>query len=599
MPGVRMDGKLLNQASGGVGHPQVGAKEHMDRPWLAQYPAGVPADIDIGRFASLKHLLAVTCARFADLPAYNSMGSVMTFRQLDMASRDFAAWLQNEAQLQRGDRVALMLPNLLQYPVALFGVLRAGMVVVNLNPFYTARELEHQLNDAGAEAIVVLENFAHTLAQVVKSTRLRAVITTQVGDLLPPFKRLLTNAVVKHVRKMVPPWQLEGAVGFNRVLAAGRTLAPDDVALTHNDLAFLQYTGGTTGVAKGAMLTHGNMVANVLQVAAWMSPNLKDGEETVVIPLPLYHVFALTGCLSFFSKGAQTVLIANPRDMPAFLKALRETRFTAIIGVNTLFRALLDAPGFADVDLRPLKLAVAGGMAVQHVVAHRWRQRAGVPLVEGYGLTETAPVAIANPVTIQEWSGQIGVPLPSTEAAILDDDGGLVALDQVGEICLRGPQVMKGYWNRPDETNKVFTAEGWLRTGDMGVIDARGSIRITDRKKDMIVVSGFKVFPNEIEDVLTKHPGVLEAAAIGVHDERSGEAVKVVVVRKDPALTEGDLIAHCQQNLTGYKMPRIFEFRVEPLPKTTIGKILRRALRDGGSAGPPAAPLAPTAAPHD
>ncbi len=555
----------------------------MQHPWLVQYPAGVPAEVDVGELASLNDLLTSRCARFAERPAYNSMGTVMTYRQLDEASRAFATWLQKVARLQRGDRVALMMPNLLQYPVALFGVLRAGMVVVNVNPLYTPRELEHQLNDAGASAIVVLENFAHTLARVIESTAVRTVVTTQVGDLLPGVKRLLTNAVVKHVKKLVPPWQLAGAIAFNRALAAGRTQVFDEVALASDDLAFLQYTGGTTGVAKGAMLTHGNMAANVLQVAAWMSPNLHDGEETVVIPLPLYHVFALTGTLSFFSKGAQAVLVANPRDMPAFIKALRQTRFTAIIGVNTLFRAMLDAPGFAGVDLRHLKLAVAGGMAVQQVVAQRWKQRAGVPLVEGYGLTESAPVAIANPVTIQEWSGEIGVPLPSTEAALLDDDGEAIPLGQVGEICLRGPQVMRGYWNRPAETAQVLTASGWLRTGDMGVMDERGGIRITDRKKDMIVVSGFKVFPNEIEDVLTMHPGVLEAAAIGVHDERSGEAVKVVVVRKDETLTESDVLAHCRQHLTGYKMPRVVEFRNEPLPKTNIGKVLRRALRDGNA----------------
>jgi long-chain acyl-CoA synthetase len=555
----------------------------MDRPWLVQYPAGVPADIDTEQFASLKDVLAASCTRFADRPAYHSMGATLTFRQLDDASRAFAAWLQKVAQLQRGDRVALMMPNLLQYPVALFGVLRAGMVVVNVNPLYTPHELEHQLKDAGVVAIVVLENFAHTLGEVIAATTVRTVITTQVGDLLPPLRRLLTNAVVKHVKKMVPPWRLAGAVDFHRVLASGRTQVFDEVAITHDDLAFLQYTGGTTGVAKGAMLSHGNMVANVLQVAAWMSPNLNDGEETLVIPLPLYHVFALTGALSFFSKGAQAVLIANPRDLPAFLGALRQARFTAIIGVNTLFRALLDAPGFADVELRQLKLAVAGGMAVQKVVAQRWKQRAGVPLVEGYGLTESAPVAIANPVTILEWSGEIGVPLPSTEAAILDDDGRQLPLGQVGEICLRGPQVMKGYWNRPDETAKVFTVDGWLRTGDMGVMTERGSIRITDRKKDMIIVSGFKVFPNEIEDVLTMHPGVLEAAAIGVSDERSGEVVKVVIVRRDPALTQDDVLAHCRVHLTGYKMPRIVEFRGDPLPKTNIGKILRRELRDGAA----------------
>lgn len=556
----------------------------MDRPWLSQYPAGVPAEIDVHRFASLKDVLAFSCERFADRPAYRSMGAAMSFRQLDEASRAFAAWLQQVAGLQRGDRVALMMPNLLQYPVVLFGVLRAGMVVVNVNPLYTPRELEHQLKDAGVRAIVVLENFAHTLELVIGATQVRTVVTTQVGDLLPPLKRLLTNAVVKHVKKLVPPWRLNGAVDFRHALAAGRAQTLDDVPLQHGDLAFLQYTGGTTGVAKGAMLSHGNMVANVLQVGAWMSPNLNDGEETLILPLPLYHVFALTGALSFFAKGAQAVLIPNPRDLPAFLKVLRQTRFTAIIGVNTLFRALLDAPGFADVNLRSLKLAVAGGMAVQQVVAHRWKERAGVPLVEGYGLTESAPVAIANPVNIPEWSGQIGVPLPSTEAAILDDDGSPLGLGEVGEICLRGPQVMQGYWNHPEETAQVRTAQGWLRTGDMGVMDGRGSIRITDRKKDMIVVSGFKVFPNEIEDVLTLHPGVLEAAAVGVRDERSGEAVKVVIVRSDPDLTEADVLAHCKQHLTGYKMPRVVAFRSEPLPKTNIGKILRRELRDSAAA---------------
>jgi long-chain acyl-CoA synthetase len=552
----------------------------MDRPWLAQYPAGVPAQIDVDAHASLKDMLAASCTRFAELPAYSSMGTVLSFRQLDEASRAFAAWLQKVARLQRGDRIALMLPNLLQYPVALFGILRAGLVVVNVNPLYTARELTHQLNDSGATAIVVLENFAHTLAQVIGSTPVRTVVTTQVGDLLPPFRRVLTNAVVKHVKKLVPAWRLDAAVDFRQVLAAGRARSFDEVALGHDDLAFLQYTGGTTGVAKGAMLSHGNMVANVLQVAAWIGPGMKDGAETLVIPLPLYHVFALTGALSFFSTGTQTVLVANPRDMPAFIQALEGSRLSAIIGVNTLFRALLDAPGFAAVDLSRLKLAVAGGMAVQQAVAQRWKQATGVPLVEGYGLTETAPVAIANPVDIPEWSGGIGVPLPSTDAAIVDIDGTPLPPGEVGEIALRGPQVMKGYWNRPEDTAQVLRADGWLRTGDMGTMDERGSFRLTDRKKDMIVVSGFKVFPNEIEDVLAMHPGVLEAAVIGVADERAGEAVKAVVVRKDPALTEADLLAHCKLHLTGYKVPRFVEFRVEPLPKTNIGKILRRELRD-------------------
>lgn len=558
----------------------------MNKPWLAQYPAGVPAEIDMQRFASLVDMLNDSCRRFVDLPAYRSMGVKMTYRELDEASRAFAAWLQKSAGLQRGDRVAIMMPNLLQYPVALFGVLRAGMVVVNVNPLYTPRELQHQLKDSDVRAIVVLENFAHTLEQVMGNTPVRAVVTTQVGDLLPPLKRLLTNAVVKHVKKMVPAWRLPGSVRWRDALASGRAQPLDAVPLDHDDLAFLQYTGGTTGVAKGAQLSHGNLVANVLQVAAWMSPNLNEGQETLILPLPMYHVFALTGALSFFSQGAQVVLIANPRDMPDLLKVLGSARFTAIIGVNTLFRAMLDAPGFAAIDLRPLKLAVAGGMAVQQVVAQRWKQRAGVPLVEGYGLTETSPVAIANPVTIQEWSGQIGVPVPSTEATILDDDGGAIPLGEVGEICLRGPQVMKGYWNRPEESAKVFTPSGWLRTGDMGVMDERGSIRITDRKKDMIIVSGFKVFPNEIEDVLTLHPDVLEAAAIGVKNERSDETVKVVIVPRSSALTEADVLAHCKRHLTGYKMPRVVEFRTEPLPKTNIGKILRRELRDPAPPSP-------------
>jgi len=562
----------------------------MNRPWLSQYPPGVPAQIDIDACASLKDMLATSCARFAELPAYSSMGTALSFRQLDEASRAFAAWLQKEARLMRGDRVALMLPNLLQYPVALFGILRAGLVVVNVNPLYTPRELRHQLDDSGAVAVVVLENFAHTLAEVIGSTPVRTVITTQVGDLMPPVKRWLTNAVVKHVKKLVPPWRLDAAVDFRQVLAAGRARTFDEVTLGHDDLAFLQYTGGTTGVAKGAMLSHGNMVANVLQVAAWIGPGMKDGAETLVIPLPLYHVFALTGALSFFSTGTQTVLVANPRDLPAFIQVLKASRPSAIIGVNTLFRALLDAPGFAEVDLGRLKLAVAGGMAVQQTVAHRWKQATGVPLVEGYGLTESAPVAIANPVDIAEWSGGIGVPLPSTDAAIVDGDGQPLSPGEVGEIALRGPQMMKGYWNRPEETAQVLRSGGWLRTGDMGTMDERGSFRLTDRKKDMIVVSGFKVFPNEVEDVLALHPGVLEAAVIGVPDERAGEAVKAVVVRKDPALTEADLLAHCKLHLTGYKVPRGVEFRSEPLPKSNIGKTLRRELRDAApiQAGSPA-----------
>ena len=573
-------------ASSGVDHAPL--NKHLSgpaqaKPWLAHYPEGIPTEIDLGEYASLKELLSITCGRFAELQAFESMGHAMTFRQLDGASRAFAAGLLKTAKLQRGDRVALAMPNLLQYPVALFGILRAGLVVVNTNPLYTPREFEHQLNDSGAKVIIVLENFAATLSKVVESTAVQTVITTQVGDMLPRVRRWLTNAVVKHVKKMVPAWQMDNTLAFNDVLSIGRDLALDDVALGHDDLAFLQYTGGTTGTTgtpKAAMLSHGNMVANVLQVAAWTGRDLQDGVETLVIPLPLYHVFALTGALAFFSKGTRAVLIANPRDMPDFLKTLERSRPTALIGVNTLFRALLDAPGFAALDWSRLKLAVAGGMAVQRVVAQRWKDSTGVPLVEGYGMTESAPVAIANPIDIVQWSGQIGLPLPSTEAVILDDDARPVAIGSTGEIALRGPQVMQGYWLHPEETAAAFTTDGWLLTGDMGVMDDQGRFRITDRKKDMIVVSGFKVFPNEIEDVLALHPGVLEAAAIGVADERTGEAVKVLVVRRDAQLDEAALLAHCRVHLTGYKVPRFIKFRTEALPKSAIGKVLRRALRD-------------------
>jgi long-chain acyl-CoA synthetase len=551
-----------------------------DRIWLKQYPEGIPADVDVAAYDSIKDIFETSCRRFAELPGYRNMGVSITYRELDEASRAFGAYLQKVAGLKRGDRVAIMLPNLLQYPIALFGALRAGLVVVNTNPLYTARELEHQLKDSGAVAIVVLENFAHTLEEVIARTPIRVVITTQIGDMFPAFKAFLTNLVVKHVKKMVPPWRLPHSVVFDHALETGRKLALDEVSITRDDIAFLQYTGGTTGVAKGAMLTHGNMVANLQQVAAWIARDLEDGKELAVIPLPLYHVFALTVNLVMMKIGAHILLVTNPRDIPAFIKDLKHNPFTVIIGVNTLYNALLNAPGFAEVPLRQVKLASAGGMAVHRAVAHRWKERTGVPLVEGYGLTETSPIAIGNPPSIKEWSGNIGVPIPSTEAAILDDAGNPVPVGEVGEIAIRGPQVMKGYWNQPDETANVFTRDGWFRTGDMGFMDANGSFKITDRKKDMIIVSGFKVFPNEVEDVVMLHPGVLEVAAIGVPDERSGEAVKIVVVPKDPSLTEEALLAHCRQHLTGYKVPKLIELRSESLPKTSIGKILRRALRE-------------------
>ena len=553
----------------------------MEPIWLKNYPPGVPAEVDVHEFASLPAVLKRSCQRFADLPAYSSLGATVTYAELDRLSGAFSAYLQTVLGLKRGDRVAIMLPNLLQYPVALFGILRAGMVVVNINPQYTRSELEHQLSDSGAVAIVVLENFAHTLQKVLtENPSLKpTVITTEVGDMLAWPKKLLTNFVVRQVKKMVPDWKINGAIKFNAAMRRGAQLALREVALGHSDTAFLQYTGGTTGVAKGAMLTHGNMVANVQQLAAWMGRDLQDGKEVYVCPLPLYHVYALASSLVFMKMGAHAILITNPRDMPAFIHDLKKYPCTAIIGVNTLYRALMDVPAFADVNFRQLKLANAGGMAVQRVVAERWKKATGVPLVEAYGLTETSPGAIANPLDIADWTGTIGMPIPSTQAVILDEDDRELPVGEVGEICLRGPQVMAGYWQHPEETAKVFTPDGWLRTGDMGFMDARGYFKITDRKKDMIVVSGFKVFPNQIEDVVVMHPGVAEAAAIGAPDERSGEVVKIIVVKKDPLLTADELMAHCRKHLTGYKVPKIIEFREEPLPKTTIGKILRRQLR--------------------
>ncbi|MDO8250631.1 MAG: AMP-binding protein [Rhodoferax sp.] len=565
----------------------------MEKIWLKNYPPGIVDEVDVHAFASLRDVLRHSCDRFAQLPAYSNMGASITYAELDQHSRDFAAYLQDKLGLHKGDRVAIMMPNLLQYPVALFGVLRAGLVVVNVNPQYTVPELEHQLKDSGAVAIVVLENFAHTLQEVLEKnpTLHLTVITTEVGDMFPVVKELLTNVVVKYVKKMVPQWKIEGATEFNAALRAGRSQALHHVPLSHADTAFLQYTGGTTGVAKGAVLTHGNMVANLQQLGAWIAHDLLDGKETMVCPLPLYHVFALNASLVFMKIGAHAILITNPRDLPAFIHDLKKHRFTAIIGVNTLYRALLDAPGFAEVDTTSLKVVIAGGMAVQRVVAERWKKATGVPIIEAYGLTETSPGVMANPLNITDWTGTIGMPIPLTEATILDDSDKELSIGEVGEICIRGPQVMPGYWNRPDETAKVFTRDGWLRTGDMGFVDERGYFKITDRKKDMIVVSGFKVFPNQIEDVVAMHPGVAEVAAIGVPDERSGEVVKIIVVRSDPALTEDALLAHCRQHLTDYKLPKIIEFRTEPLPKTNLGKILRRQLREApvpaeaGSAG--------------
>ena len=552
----------------------------MEKIWLKHYPPGVPAEINPAEYSSLKDIFERSCQRFADLPAYTNMDRTLTFRELDELSGRFAAWLQHVARLERGDRVAIMMPNVLQYPVALFGALRAGMTVVNTNPLYTPRELEHQLTDSGAKAIVIVENFAHVLAQVIERTSLRKVVVTGIGDLLGFPKSAIVNFVLRHVRKQVPSWQIEDAVSFGKVLGEGKfqNLTPVEVGL--DDIAFLQYTGGTTGVAKGAMLTHRNMVANVLQAAAWLGTRTQTGSDVVITALPLYHIFSLTAnCLVFMKIGGRNVLITNPRDFPAFVSELRKYPFTYFSAVNTLFNALLNTPGFADLDFSTLKISLGGGMAVQKAVAEQWKRVTGNVLTQAWGLTETSPAACINPFDIEEFNGSIGLPISSTEVAIKDDDGRELAIGEVGEICVRGPQVMCGYWNRPEETAMVLSDDGWLRTGDIGRMDDKGFVYIEDRKKDMILVSGFNVYPNEVESVAVTHPAVLEAAAVAQGDDRSGEVVALFIVRKDAALTEREVIDHCRKELTGYKVPKHVYFRDE-LPKTNVGKILRRALRD-------------------
>jgi long-chain acyl-CoA synthetase len=558
----------------------VQAAAVVERIWLKSYPPGIPADIPLDGLASLRTVLERSAERFAELPAFTCMGRTISYAQLDGMSRDFASWLQNAAGLAKGARVALMMPNLLQYPVALFGALRAGLVVVNCNPLYTPRELEHQLNDSGAEAIVILENFARTLQEVAPRTRLRRIVTTQVGDLLGFPKSLLVNAAVKHVKRLVPRWSLPGAVPFNAALAEGARHALTEPPLAAEDLAFLQYTGGTTGVSKGAMLTHGNIVANLEQVAAWICQGLDEGRETVITALPLYHIFALTGsCLLNLRIGAHNVLITNPRDMPGFVKELARHPFSTMAGVNTLFNALLHTPGFAELDFSHLKVALGGGMAVQRAVAERWKAVTGKPLLEAYGLTETSPGACINPlVEGADYNGTAGLPLPSTVVTIRDDAGRILPTGEVGEICIAGPQVMNGYWNRPDETAKVMTEDGAFRTGDIGLLTPEGYVKIVDRKKDMILVSGFNVYPNEIEDVVAMLPGVREVCAVAAPDERSGETVRVVIVRKDPTLTKEQVIEHCRRQLTGFKVPHIVEFWNE-LPKSNVGKVLRREVK--------------------
>lgn len=552
----------------------------MDKIWLQRYPAGVPETIDPDHFNSLVDIFEQSIEKYGDKIAYVNMDTELSFNELDVLSRQFAAYLQQQG-LKKGDALAIMMPNLLQYPIALFGALRAGLVVVNVNPLYTARELKHQLSDANAKAIVILDNFADTLEKVEAEVPVEKVILTAIGDMLPAPKRWLVNAVVKYVKKMVPSYKLNNTETFRAALSQGAKVEYQRPQMSGDDLAFLQYTGGTTGLAKGAMLSHRNMVANLEMVSAIVAPLVDDGEETIVTALPLYHIFALTAnCLTFMKHGGRNILITNPRDMKAFVKELAKYPFSMISGVNTLFNGLLHAEGFKDLDFSHLKIALGGGMAVQRSVAEHWERVTKSRLLEGYGLTECSPVVTVNPTDIEHYNGTIGIPLPSTEVRIVDvDSGEELPQGEAGEIQVRGPQVMVGYLNRPDETEKVMREGNWFATGDIGVMDEQGFFKIVDRKKDMILVSGFNVYPNEIEDVIVDHPKVLEAAAIGVPHDSSGEAVKVFVVRKDQSLTEKELITFARENMTGYKVPKFVEFRDE-LPKSNVGKILRRELRD-------------------
>src|ERR1700726_2708637 len=559
----------------------------LDRNWLKQYPPGVPADIDPDRYASLCDIFEESCPAHRPSPAFTNMGATLSYAQLDELSRAFAAWLQKKSGLVPGDRVAIMMPNILQYPIALFGALRAGMVVVNTNPLYTARELEHQLKDSGAKAIVIVENFVHVLQQVLPRTDLKKVLVTRIGDLLGMPRGLIVNFVLKYVRKQIPEWKMPGTTTFKSALGGGLGLKLEPVPLGPEDIAFLQYTGGTTGVAKAAVLTHRNMVANVLQASAWVTPSLKANEARIVVTaLPLYHIFALTtNCLAFLALGARNVLITNPRDFKSFVAELKKYKFNFMSGVNTLFNALLHTPGFETVDFSALRVTFAGGMALQGVVAARWKAVTGCIVTQGWGLTETSPIATANPAGL-DFNGSIGLPIPSTDVSIRDDDGKELPVNGVGEICVFGPQVMRGYWNRPDETEQGMFGD-WLRTGDIGRINAAGFVFIEDRKKDMILVSGFNVYPNEVESIAAGHPGGLEVAAVAQADENSGEVVALFVVKKDPNLTAQALIDYSRTELTGYKVPKHVYFRSE-LPKTNVGKILRRALRDELRAAAPA-----------
>lgn len=558
----------------------------MEKIWLKQYPAGVPAEINANAYTSLVEVFTQSCAKYRDQRAFSNRGTVLTYGDLDRLSAAFARYLQCKLGLKKGDRIAIMLPNLLQYPVAIFGALRAGLVVVNVNPLYTPHELLGLLPDSGAVAILVLANFAHVLAEVLPQTSIKHVMVTEVGDLYPWGKSQLVNWVVKYVKKMVPAWTIEHAVPFKKAIAWGeQVLDWQPPMLTGDDIAFLQYTGGTTGVPKGAVLTHHNMTANLEQISAWIKPFIHEGKEIIITALPLYHIFSLTAnCLTFLKIGSFNILITNPRDMKGFIKELARVRFTAITGVNTLFNALLNQPAFAKLDFSQLHVTLGGGMAVQKVVADRWHQVTGKPLIEAYGLTEACPAVTINRLDLADYNGSIGLPIPSTEIAICDEVGGEVPLGEPGELCIRGPQVMKEYWYKPEETLQSFFPDHWFRTGDIAAVDSMGFVRLIERKKDMIIVSGFNVYPHEVEEVIAEHPGVFEVAVIGVPSSTSGEVVKALVVKRDPLLDAEALKAHCRKELVGYKVPKEIEFRLE-LPKSNVGKILRRVLREEALAG--------------
>ncbi|MBL4712456.1 MAG: AMP-binding protein [Gammaproteobacteria bacterium] len=552
----------------------------MQKPWLKSYPKGTAEEIDINEFSSVANIFDTSVAKFKNLPAYTNFGKTISYHDVDVYTAHLAAYLSNELNLEKGDRVAVMMPNLLQNPIAIFGILRAGLVVVNTNPLYTERELKHQLIDSGAKAIIIVENFAHVLEKVIGDTRIDHVITTKMGDLLSPVKGFIINTVVKYVKKMVPSFSLKNAVPFNKALKLGAQHRFQTVPCTHDDIAFLQYTGGTTGVSKGAVLTNKNMVANMLQASEWIRSELGDKKGTIITALPLYHIFSLTAnCMTFMRYGWCNYLITNPRDIKGFAKELQATKFEVMTGVNTLFNGLLNNEEFRSIDFSNFKFALGGGMAVQRGVAERWKEVTGTTLIEAYGLTETSPAACMNPMNLKEFNGKIGLPISSTEVCIQDDSWNDVDLGEHGEICIRGPQVMRGYWSRPKETSEVLSNDGWLHTGDIGFIDEAGFVQIVDRKKDMILVSGFNVFPNEVEEVIADHPDVIEVGVIGKPDEHSGEVVMAIVVKKGDALTEQALRDFCRKGLTSYKVPKSIIFTDE-LPKTNVGKILRRELRD-------------------